>query len=354
MKRFTFLYTELAEYIMACLEALELAGHHIEVVRWPVNNEAPFELRKLSRTTFHDRAQFTDQSLLQWLNTSKPDVIICSGWMDRSYVQAVANITFPCVKVMAFDNHWTGELRQQLGAMYARLKFTRHFTHAWVPGAPQVPFALKLGFAKNRIATGFYCADTAAFSAFYSTHPERKTTLPERFIFIGRYVDFKGIFELWSAFSALRQDAPQWEMISIGTGDRFNDRQEMPNLHHVGFVQPTNLPHYLEQAGVFVLPSHKEPWGVVVHELAAAGFPMICTQQVGAATAFVNENENGYIIPANNVNALYEAMKKMTALSAEARANMGQRSHELAQKITLEKWVQTALSFANSAVEQRQ
>ncbi len=347
MKRFVFLYTELAEYVMACIEALELAGHHIDVVRWPVNNEAPFELRKLTRTTFHERAQFTDQSLVNWLNSLKPDVIICSGWMDRGYVKAVANLNFQCAKVMAFDNHWIGDMRQRIGALYARFKFTRHFTHAWVPGAPQVPFALKLGFAKNRIATGFYCADTAAFSAFYTSHPERQAVLPERFIFIGRYVQFKGIFELWSAFSALRQDAPHWELLCIGTGDRFNDKHEMPNLNHVGFVQPANLPHYLEQAGVFVLPSHKEPWGVVVHELAAAGFPMICTQQVGAASAFVNEDENGFIVPANDVNALYQAMKKMTELSNEERARMGRRSHELAQKITLEKWVQTALSFAS-------
>lgn len=347
MKRFVFLYTELAEYIMACLEALELAGHKIDVVRWPVNNEAPFELRKLSRTTFYERAQFNDQSLTAWLNTLKPDVVICSGWMDQGYVKAVANIQFQCAKVMAFDNHWMGDLRQRLGAVYARVKYTRYFTHAWVPGAPQVPFARKLGFAKTHIATGFYCADTAAFSAFYSMHPERQTTLPERFIFIGRYVDFKGVFELWSAFSALRQDAPQWELLCIGTGDRFNDRLEMPNLHHIGFVQPANLPHFLEQAGVFVLPSHKEPWGVVVHELAAAGFPMICSDRVGAATTFVTENENGFIVPANNENALLAAMKKMTELSPEERARMGQRSHVLAQKITLEKWVQTALSFAN-------
>lgn len=347
MKRFVFLYTELAEYIMACLEALELAGHHIDVVRWPVNNEAPFEFRKLSRTTFYERAQFNDQSLTDWLNTLKPDVVICSGWMDRGYVKAVANIQFQCAKVMAFDNHWMGDARQRIGALYARFKFTRHFTHAWVPGAPQVPFARKLGFAKTNIATGFYCADTAAFSAFYAMRPERQTTLPERFIFIGRYVDFKGVFELWSAFSALRQDAPHWELLCIGTGDRFNDRLEMPNLYHIGFVQPANLPHFLEQAGVFVLPSHKEPWGVVVHELAAAGFPMICSDRVGAATTFVTENENGFIVPANNENALLAAMKKMTELSPQERARMGQRSHALAQKITLEKWVQTALSFAN-------
>lgn len=345
MKRFVFLYTELAEYIMACFEALEKSGATIEVVRWPVNSEAPFELRQLNSTTFHERNQFSDQALADWIIKMQPDVVVCSGWMDLGYINAIAKLNRRCVTVMAFDNHWLGDVRQQLGALYARFKYSRHFTHAWVPGSPQIPFARKLGFAENHIETGFYCADTQAFNAFYESHPNRQNTLPERFIYIGRYVEFKGIFELWSAFSALRQDAPQWELICIGTGERFGERSEMPNLHHAGFVQPAKLAHYLEQAGVFILPSHKEPWGVVVHEMAAAGFPMICTDRVGAATTFVKENENGFIIPAENEQQLYKAMKKMTEISASQRAQMGMRSHELARNITLDTWVQTALSF---------
>lgn len=45
----------------------------------------------------------------------------------------------------------------------------------------------------------------------------------------------------------------------------------------------TNL---MKQCGVFILPSRIEPWGVVVHEFSAAGFPLLLSDQVGSAESF--------------------------------------------------------------------
>ena len=61
----------------------------------------------------------------------------------------------------------------------------------------------------------------------------------------------------------------------------------------LGFVQPDDLPAVLERAGCLVLPSRFEPWGVVVHEAAAAGLPIVCTPVCGAATRLVLDGYNG-------------------------------------------------------------
>ena len=43
------------------------------------------------------------------------------------------------------------------------------------------------------------------------------------------------------------------------------------------------------------MPSKKEPWGVVLQEMAIAGLPLLTSQHVGAATMFLEEHENGLV-----------------------------------------------------------
>ncbi|MGV3638743.1 MAG: hypothetical protein ACO1NQ_13965, partial [Flavobacteriales bacterium] len=62
--RVLVLYTEIAPYVLACLDALVArTGARIELVRWPVNAEAPFALGAHPGITLHDRRDFTDERL---------------------------------------------------------------------------------------------------------------------------------------------------------------------------------------------------------------------------------------------------------------------------------------------------
>lgn len=59
-----FLYTELAPYVVACMQRLADAhGVEVHVVRWPVNREAPFELKFGRGLVVHDRASLDDAGL---------------------------------------------------------------------------------------------------------------------------------------------------------------------------------------------------------------------------------------------------------------------------------------------------
>ena len=40
--KFVFLYTEIAEYFLACCKELSKHGQ-IHIIRWPINKEAPFQ-----------------------------------------------------------------------------------------------------------------------------------------------------------------------------------------------------------------------------------------------------------------------------------------------------------------------
>lgn len=341
--KIVFLYTELAGYFLACVEALSQTAE-VLIVRWPVNKEAPFEFTSSSRVQLLDRKTFTDAQLIATVKEFKPDMLICSGWVDKGYLKVARSFQKKIPVVVSLDNHWTGSLKQRLACLTAPLYIRRLFTHAWVPGRPQEVFAKKLGFGDS-ILHHFYCADTALFDGVYKrTRASKEEQFPHRFLYVARYVEHKGIFELWEAFTQLSKELDHdWELWCIGTGDQWEKRVLHEKIHHLGFVQPRELEPYIAQTGVYVLPSKFEPWGVTVQEFATCGFPLLVSDQVGSRTFFLKEN--GLEFEAGKVSAIKAAMREIMLKSDADLLAMGKRSHELGVSLTPEKWVDNLLGL---------
>ena len=82
------------------------------------------------------------------------------------------------------------------------------------------------------------------------------------------------------------------------------------------------------------MPSRREPWGVVIHEFAAAGLPLICSDACGAAQTFLIHGLNGFRFESGNVDSLANQMLKIVGSADEVLYKMSEQSHELAQRIT--------------------
>lgn len=153
---------------------------------------------------------------------------------------------------------------------------------------------------------------------------------------------------MWEAFTALQREHPNdWELWCTGTGELYDKRREHPKIRHFGFVQPAELGKIISETGVFLLPSHFEPWGVVAHEFAAAGFPLLCSDEVMAAGQFLKNGENGFIFPSDKIHEMKSVMKKIVILPDEQLVEMGNKSHVYSQELTPDKWTETLLSVVN-------
>ncbi|MFM9005417.1 MAG: glycosyltransferase, partial [Flavobacteriales bacterium] len=108
-------------------------------------------------------------------------------------------------------------------------------------------------------------------------------------------------------------------------------------IHH-GFMQPNAMLEFMQTGNAFVLPSTFEPWGVVVHEFAAAGYPLVLSDAVGAAEAFLKEGINGYLFQAGNMQQLQYALRRLMAHTPEELESMGASSRALAGGITPKTW----------------
>jgi glycosyltransferase involved in cell wall biosynthesis len=343
--RLLFLYSELADYFIACLKKLaDMYEVEVHVIHWPINKEAPFAFNYPTNIQFYQKDRFSKEELSEKIRSLAPDFIYCSGWMDNDYLLDAKKYSGQIPVVIGLDTKWEGSIRQYGATILSRLTIRNIFSHCWVPGTQQKKYALKLGFKEDEIMMGYYSADVDFFSKLAQRTSEIKNKkYPHRFIYVGRYYDFKGITDLWEAFIQWQKETnSDWELWCLGMGDI--PPVQHPKIKHFGFVQPMDLEPYTGQAGVFVMPSRFEPWGVVLHEFAAAGFPLICSDKVGAAEAFLRHGENGYIYPSENVNALKGAIAKAATLSDEKLKEMGNISRQLAAKITPQIWTQTLMS----------
>ena len=344
--KITILYSELADYSVAGLRLLKATNAKIQLIHWPINPEAPFQFDLSFIDEVVPRDTIDRDGLQTKVNTFQPDLILSSGWMDKDYVEVCRKMRGQSVTVLSLDNHWTGSAKQQVARLVAPFTIRRAFAKAYVPGEEQRQYALRLGFEEGEIRTGFYSADTQKFDGFYGQlSAGKKNALPKRFLYLGRYVQHKGIFDLWSAFAKYRQAGGDWELWCVGTGDQYAQRVEGEGIRHFGFVQPSEMLPILEGCGVYILPSHFEPWGVSVHEMGVAGFPMLLSDAIGAKEQFLVEAENGAVFPSGNGDALAERMHWITGLSNEALLQMSVRSHNLGMRHTPEVWANRLLSL---------
>jgi len=96
-------------------------------------------------------------------------------------------------------------------------------------------------------------------------------------------------------------------------------------------------------AGVFVLPSTNEPWGLIINEAMNFGLPIITTNQVGAAPDLVRHGENGFIYHVGDVEKLGDRLLELLS-DKENRMRMGQKSLDIISKWSYEEDIEGILS----------
>jgi glycosyltransferase involved in cell wall biosynthesis len=202
-----------------------------------------------------------------------------------------------------------------------------------------------MGFQK--IVQGAYCCDIDKFAHIHKARPSDHWSKQEKTLFfVGRYAKEKFVLELQRAFiTIVEQYQLPWRLICAGTGPLWEERVIHARIEHLGFLQPQDLLDQMALGHAFILPSVFEPWGVVVHEFAAAGLPLILSDKVGARTAFLNEPKNGFSFTSGSELELKSALEKLMRTSNGHLFDMSQQSYYLAQSITPDTWSKGVLTL---------
>jgi glycosyltransferase involved in cell wall biosynthesis len=225
--------------------------------------------------------------------------------------------------VSAMDNQYRGTLKQRIGIAISAFFLKPCIDAFFVPGDRQAYFAKRLGY--DDVIYGLWAAEVDRFST--------QTPISHRslsFLFAGRLIDEKNVRLLLDGYASYRERCSSpWDLKIAGTGPLKKYCEKAPGVHMLGFIQPPDLPAVYENSRCFILPSSFEQWGVVIHEAAASGLPIISSYACGASTQFVREGVNGYIIPPT-AKSLERAMLRVTQKSDTELQEMSRQSVVLA------------------------
>jgi len=167
------------------------------------------------------------------------------------------------------------------------------------------------------------------------------------FLFVGRLLTDKGIYELIKAFEKLKKEKPKVKLIIVGSPDEGNpnsvSKGELEKWVKEGLIewhgfQEDVRPFYC-MADCVVLPSYREGVPRVLLEAMAMEKPIITTDAPGCRNVCV-EGVNGFLVKPKDVESLYLAMKRMVELGDEKLREFGKAGRRLAEdKYSVEKIV---------------
>jgi len=299
------------------------------------------------------RQKADEDHFLSRVTQQDADVIVLPGWLYPFHRRLPFHPDFATKKfVMTMDTPFTGSLRQRLG----RLKVGRYLDRmdgVICGGERAFQLARFLKIPEAKLLRGMYGFDSTPLQGL---HAQRAAAgWPKKFLYVGRYVGDKAIDVLVAGYKQYRaQVSNPWPLECYGRGVDQPLLNGVEGLTDRGFVQPADLPAVLRNAGVYVISSRYEPWGVSIAEAAYAGLPVLCTQACGAAVEVVRHLHSGYICPTDLSRELAHGMLWMHK-HHEQLPQIGKHGIALAQPFDMNHWAErwyhffahTVLSLSN-------
>jgi glycosyltransferase involved in cell wall biosynthesis len=210
-----------------------------------------------------------------------------------------------------------------------------------VPGIASREYLQSLGAARENIVTAPNAVDNAWFRKQVENARTRPSDfrmrhgLPNKFLlFVGRLIREKGIVDLLEAYAKLdRETRSNVGLVFAGNGpcrralEREARKIDSNGICFPGFAQREDLAGLYALAEALILPTHSDPWGLVVNEAMACGLPIIVTNVAGCTADLVEDSWNGYVVPARDSQRLSAAIASLLR-DSDLRQQMGNRSSE--------------------------
>ncbi len=132
-------------------------------------------------------------------------------------------------------------------------------------------------------------------------------------LFVGGISIRKGLHYLIEAFNKLKQKNKRLHIVGDHTFDKnfFEKKFKDEKIIYYGHINHLKLNELYNKAHVFVLPSIEEGFATVILQAAAAGCPIIASENTGA-TEFIQNNKIGYTTPIRDPIAITDKLETLS------------------------------------------
>lgn len=158
---------------------------------------------------------------------------------------------------------------------------------------------------------------------------------------MGSLRPYKGFDLLLEAFSRLKESHPEWSLTIYGEGPERARlealRDELGLEGRVRLPGRVKNPHgVLPQADLFVLPSRREGYPMVLIEALSCGLPAVAADCRFGPREILRDGVDGVLVPPEDPEALAEAMGRLMSEEKERR-RLSQAALEINERYSLDK-----------------
>ncbi|TLZ53221.1 MAG: glycosyltransferase [Methanobacteriota archaeon] len=294
---------------------------------------------------FSHRDMFTahfNPGMIRELSDHPPDLVILGGYeqptcLALSFLLGGMGIPF---LLSSESTSLGGSLVGQWAPSLVR-KLVSRSAGVIVPGRASREHLLELGASNDRIFVAPNAVDVERFSPVGS--PEEKQALRAALglpagtvcLYVGRLTESKGLPDLIQAFRSVQRGGTEAHLLVVGEG-RLRAKMESwiendPSLRGrvriVGYAPEEALPEYYRAADIFVFPTRRDVWGLVLNEAMSSGLPTVSSDGAAAALDMVEDGISGTVVPRGDPRALEAALAELCN-DPDLRERMGDAARE--------------------------
>jgi glycosyltransferase involved in cell wall biosynthesis len=278
------------------------------------------------------------KALWRRLDALDPEVVLVPGYYTLpSIAAAVWARAHRRKSVLMTESTQDDHRRSALKEMAKSLLVRTLFNWAVAGGSRHVSYLAALGFPSGRVARFYDVVDNEGlYQRAQQLRREAGPMAPAPcFLYVGRLAQEKNLTRLLDAYIAHRADGGSWPLILAGDGPErvalTAQAARSPfaaDIHFTGHQSSAELPRHYAFAGCLVLPSSREPWGLVVNEAMACGLPVLVSKQCGCADDLVADGVNGFVFDPFRSAELIASLAAMEGLNRQQWLLMSAQSLE--------------------------
>lgn len=301
-------------YKLNLCEAISRRGVKILIVLYGYGAEAvntqledtqhwDFDFEFINQGDAHKRNKVvTFFRLIRLMRRIRTRKVLYAGWMAPEY-NAYAFLSPRSKNAMVCES---SILDVSLVGMkgWLKMKIIHRMSAVLPSGMPHQQLFESIGFRGKSFITG----GVGIFNKSNRQPKRKKEQL--KFIFVGRLVEVKAVDLLIEVFN---KNGLPLTIVGDGVLRENLESKANANISFIGFISNDKIGMYYSDHDVFILPSHYEPWGLVVEEALFRGLPVIVSDKVGSGIDMVRNLGTGEIFKSGDVQSLQNAIENVSA-----------------------------------------
>jgi glycosyltransferase involved in cell wall biosynthesis len=280
--------------------------------------------------------------LLSMLVKEKPFLVITEGFGFPTIFSWLYTSIFH-KKLIIFSAETQHTAKSYSWFRHFLRKFIVRNVHGFIAkGSLAKEYLVSLKVPQEKIFLTYYSVDPELLGLDPNKAKEKKKTTEKkkRILSVSRLTKLKGVDLLIRAYKQVKEKHPNIELCLVGDGpdeDEFKKLAEgTDDIYFEGYKQYDQLLPYYLNSDLFVLPTLKDVWGLVVNEAMLCGLPVICSKYAGCCQDLIKEGENGLVVDPKNLEELSDSISDLISQNGKL-SDYGKRSLQIIKDFTTDR-----------------